>query len=84
MIIRNEDIGEAILEIPAGHRHVRTTLLLNDGTELVFQEATLANLSRAFITLKSHPVRTRVRLKGTKLEEKKEGYADWQLIETEE
>ena len=36
MIIRNEDIKELIAEIPEGHRHLRTTIKLQDGTELVF------------------------------------------------
>ncbi len=81
MIIRNEEIKELIAEIPEGHKHLRTTIILEDGTEFTFQEATIANLVRAYITVKTHPVTDRVRLKGGRLSERKEGYAEWQLLE---
>lgn len=80
-IIPNEEIKELIIEVPDGHKHMRTRLLLQDDTELIFQEATIANLVRAYITLKTHPVIKRIVLKGQKLEKRKEGYAEWQLIE---
>lgn len=83
MIIRNEDIKEAVMEVPEGHEHLRTTIKLRDGTELVFQEAAVANLVRAYITVKTHPSIGRVRLEGIRPERKKEGYAEWQLLETE-
>ncbi len=83
MLIRNEDIARVIAEIPAGHRHLRTTVVLTDATELVFQEATIANIVRAYIGVKTHPAATRVALKGVRLEERKEGYAEWQLVEEE-
>jgi len=81
MIIHNEDIKELIAEIPEGHKHLRTTIVLQDGTEFVFQEATIANLVRAYITVKTHPVKSKLILKGKSLSEGKDGYAEWQLIE---
>ena len=84
MIIRNEDIRELIAEIPEGHRHLRTTIKLQDGTELVFQEAAVANIVRAYIRVRTHPLTKKVALKGKNLAERKEGYAEWQLVEEEE
>lgn len=55
MVIRNEDIKELVTEVPEGHRHLRTTMVPQDGTEMVFQEATVANLVRAYIIVKTHP-----------------------------
>lgn len=81
MILSNEDIKELIIEVPEGHKHLRTRLILQDGTELIFQEATIANLVRAYITVKTHPVINRIVLKGQKVEKKKDGYAEWQLLE---
>lgn len=81
MILRNEDIKELITEIPEGHKHLRTTIVLQDGTEIVFQEATIANLVRAYITVKTHPTIKKVVLKGRRLSGKKDGYAEWQLLE---
>jgi hypothetical protein len=84
MIIRNDDIQELILETPEGHQHLRATMILQDGTELVFQEATVANLVRAYIILKTHPTTAKTRLRGRRLAEAKEGYAEWQLVEEED
>jgi hypothetical protein len=81
MKIRNEDIKEILVEIPEGHKHIRTVITLQDGSELFFQEAAIANIARAYITVKTHPQKKSVKLKGTHLNEKKAGYADWQLLE---
>jgi hypothetical protein len=81
MQIRNEDIKEVIAEIPEGHKHIRTRIVLQDGTELLFQEAAMANLVRAYITLKTHPCKTSVLLRGRAIQERKNGYAEWQLLE---
>jgi hypothetical protein len=81
MIIHNEDIRELIAEVPEGHKHVRSTILFQDGTEWVLQEATVANLVRAYITVKTHPTTARVKLEGRRLTTAKEGHADWQLLE---
>jgi len=83
MIISNEHVKELIVEIPEGHKHVRTTMVFMDGTEITFQEATIANLVRAYITVKTHPVKDRVILKGERLAQRKNGYAEWQLLEEE-
>ena len=84
MIIRNEDIRGLVAEIPEGHKHLRVILFLQDGTELTFQEAAMANLVRAYIAVKTHPVTVKVTLTGRRLTGRKEGYAEWQLIEPEE
>jgi len=81
MKIANEDVSEAFVEVPAGHKHIRTRILLQDGSELTFQEATIANIVRAYITLKTDPSKTSVRLKGRKIAGRKTGYAEWQLVE---
>lgn len=81
MIIHNEDIKEVTAEIPEGHKHLRTTIALQDGTEFVFQEATIANLVRAYISVKTHPLRRKITLKGIELTATKEGYSAWQLVE---
>lgn len=81
MIIANEEVKELLAEIPEGHKHLRTTIVLHDGRSFTFQEATIANLVRAYIEVKTHPQRTKVRLTGRKLEDRKEGYAEWQLVE---
>jgi hypothetical protein len=81
MIVKNEDVKELIAEIPEGHKHLRVTMIFHDGTEMTFQEATIANLVRAYITVKTHPAASKIILKGKRLQCCKEGYAEWQLLE---
>ncbi len=81
MIVANEDVKELIAEIPEGHKHLRTTIVLHDGTSFTFQEATIANLVRAYIAIKTHPRLTKMHLSGEKLDDRKDGYAAWQLTE---
>ena len=80
-ILRNEDVTEVVAEVPEGHRHLRTTVTLADGTALTFQEATVAAIVRAYVAVKTDPLRTRVVLKGRQVEDRKDGYAPWQLLE---
>jgi hypothetical protein len=83
MTISNEDVKEIIAQIPEGHKHLRTTIVFQDGREMTFQEATIANLVRAYISVKTHPTLTNVTLRGTRVDERKDGYAGWQLLEKE-
>ena len=81
MNVMNEMVKEILMEIPEGHKHIRTRIVLQDNSEIIFQEATVATMTRAYITLKTHPQKTSVRLTGCNLPDKKQGYADWQLME---
>lgn len=81
MVLRNEDVTEIVAEIPEGHLHIRTTVQLADGSSLTLQEATVAALVRAYVAVKTDPVRTRVVLRGRKVPGRKEGFAEWQLLE---
>lgn len=81
MILKNEDIIGLRAEIPEGHRHIRTTLQLADGTEITLQEASVAAIVRSYIGIKTDPKRRRIVMKGMSLDDRKRGYARWQLIE---
>lgn len=82
-VLTNTDIVEISMAAPEGHRHLRTTLTLASGESIVLQEATVANLVRAYVTLKTHPQKQAVRLRGRELDDadKKPGFAAWQLLE---
>jgi len=84
-ILTNADILEVVLAVPPGHRHLRAVLRLRGGEEVVLQEATAAGLVRAYVTVKTHPTRTGMRLVGRRVEKEKikEGFASWQLLESE-
>lgn len=80
-VLRNEDVVRVVAEIPEGHQHLRLTVTLADGSAFTFQEATMAALVRAYVAVKTHPLRKRAALTGRLVRERKEGYAEWQLVE---
>ena len=53
--IRNGDVDRVLIGVPEGHKHLRLCAKLKDGFVLVFQEATVANILRAYTTIKTHP-----------------------------
>jgi len=57
---------------------------LRNGFTLIFQEATLANILRGYVTVKTHP-KTRAQellMKSLSTESIKKGFAKYQLLET--
>ena len=80
-VLRNEDVTRVVAEIPQGHHHLRTTVTLADGSSITFQEATIAAIVRAYVTVKTDPLLNRVVLSGQLVEGSKTGYAEWQLLE---
>jgi hypothetical protein len=81
LVLRNEDVAGVVAETPEGHKHLRTTLILADGTTITMQEATVAAIVRTYISIKTDPVRTRLSLSGQVIAERKAGFAEWQLVE---
>ena len=81
--VRNEEVKRVLLGVPEGHRHLRLAMELEGDEVLVFSEATVANIVRAYVTVKTHPVVRGVELVRVKVGEgRKEGYAEHQLLET--
>ena len=54
-IIRNEDIETVLIGVPKGHKHLRVCMKLKDNSAMIFQEATIANILCAYVTIKTHP-----------------------------
>lgn len=81
-IYRNSDVEEIVGCIPEGHEHLRLIIKLKDQT-IVLQEATVAAIVRAYISIVTHPSRKLVRMKLRRIDERKPGYADYQLLEVE-
>ncbi|WP_457619878.1 hypothetical protein [Methanopyrus sp.] len=79
-VFSNYDIVRAKIGVPEGHRHIRTEIETRDGRRIVFQEATISNLLRAFVTVKTRPDVVCVELERKKFDVPE--YAEWQLIET--
>jgi len=82
-IIRNSDISSILFAAPTGHTHLRLAIRLKDGTDIVLQEATAAAITRAYTSVKTHPLRRAAKLVSTTPDGLKEGFAKRQLIETD-
>lgn len=83
VILRNEDIRRVLMGVPKAHRHLRALIETKRGAFYVFQEATVANMVRAYVTLKTHPSIYGIELINKECDEDlKEGYAKSQLIES--
>ena len=82
-IIRNEDIEKVLMGVPKGHKHLRVCMKLKNNSAIIFQEATIANILRAYVTIKTHPKITAQELEMHVLGEtsQKQGYALHQLLE---
>ncbi len=81
LVVRNRDISRVLMAVPKGHEHMRTIFELGDGSLIVFQEATMENVARAVVEVEMHPRRRALILVGKELENRKEGYDKYQLIE---
>jgi len=81
-IYRNEDVEEVVVAIPRNHRHVRVLIKLRD-QGIVLQEASVAAIARAYLSVLLHPSRRGIILKNARISERerKPGYAEYQLIE---
>ena len=82
--IRNEDVNRILVGVPEGHKHLRLSMKLRNGLVLIFQEATIANISRVYTTLKTHPsIRAQeLEMRTLTADLRKDGYAVHQLLET--
>jgi len=81
-IYRNEDVEEVVAAIPRNRRHIRVLIKLRD-QGIVLQEASVAAITRAYLSVLLHPSRRGIILKNAKISERerKPGYAEYQLIE---
>jgi hypothetical protein len=79
----NKDVLRVIGLIPPNHVHMRLIIVFKDQV-IVLQEASAAAIARAYVEITTHPTRRAVEYTQLVLrrEEKKPGYAEVQLIET--
>jgi len=79
----NKDVLRVIGLIPPNHAHMRLIIVFKDQV-IVLQEASAAAIARAYVEITTHPTRRAVEYAQLVLrrEERKPGYAETQLVET--
>uniref|UniRef100_A0A7J3X825 Uncharacterized protein n=1 Tax=Thermofilum pendens TaxID=2269 RepID=A0A7J3X825_THEPE len=80
-VYRNDEVKRVVAFIPRGHAHVRLLLELEDQA-IILSEATLAAVTRAYLSVLLHPLRRAVEMRLVRLPERKALYAEYQLLET--
>lgn len=79
-VFRKKDSSRVLIGAPNRHQHLRT-IIDTPHERFIFQEATIANIVRAYITIRTRPTRFGIELI-TAIETEKEGYARYQLLES--
>jgi len=84
-VYSNDKVKEILAAIPKGHTHLRLALIFDDQV-IILHEATIAAIVRAYINIVLHPSKRGIRLRGRYMgpNERKHGYARYQLIEDTE
>ena len=83
-VIRNEDIEQVLIGVPEDNKHLRICVKLKTKRVSIFQEATMTNILRAYITIKTDPTvqAKELGVKTLNAEQQKKDYAVHQLLET--
>jgi len=83
-LMKTCDVVRVVAFIPPGHRHTRVLVELGTGEKLIFQQATIDGVIRAYAAVALHPCRKvcELILKRLTTKERKEGFAKWQLVES--
>lgn len=82
--IANEQIERLLVGVPTGHQHIRAALQLQ-GETLLLQEATIANLCRAYLRVSTEPRpdAQALELRADAGSSRRAGFALHQLLETD-
>ena len=80
LIFPNAAIRRILLGTPTGRKHMRIFIETNEHI-LVFHEAVVSNLVRAFVTVKTHPQKAAVELVQHESDHFRPGFARVQLLE---
>jgi hypothetical protein len=83
LLLRNRHVSRVLVGVPDGHQHIRARIETAGGDVITLQEATLAAIARAYLTISTHPTRNAVELRATRVPDRKDGFAEFQLIETD-
>ncbi len=81
LLLRNRHVARVIVGIPEGHEHIRARIESDAGDIVTLQEATLAAIVRAYLSVSTHPQRKAVELRSMAVEASKQGFAAHQLME---
>jgi len=84
--IKDYEVKRIVVAPPSGEKEkvwqIRLLVELVDGSKIIFDHATVGNILRSLSWVLYHPKMKAIELVGKKLEERKKGFAEDQLLET--
>ncbi len=83
LLLRNRHVSRVLVGVPDGHQHIRARIETAGGDVITLQEATLAAIARAYLSVSTHPTRNAVELRAVEISGRKQGFAEVQLLETD-
>ena len=80
--LSTHDVKELLFGIPKNHKHCRLIIKTDQNQGLIFSEALVAAIVRSYMSVKTHPTRMGVEMAQTTVENHKDDFAAFQLLET--
>ncbi|MHA2059298.1 MAG: hypothetical protein ACW976_00755 [Candidatus Ranarchaeia archaeon] len=77
----DKKVKRVLVGIPHKHKHIRTIIEFESGNKIILTEAEMANISRSFFHVLTHPLDKAVELDREHIEGKA-GFAPYQLLNT--
>lgn len=81
--LSTHEVMQLLFGMPKDHKHCRLVIKTNQAESLVLSEALVAAIVRAYVTLKTHPMRLGIEMTSQLVSNSKADFANWQLLETE-
>ena len=77
------NVEQLLFGIPKDHKHCRLVVRTDQNQVLVCSEALVAAIVRSYISVKTHPERLAIEMNQKILEQQKNDFASFQLLETD-
>ncbi|MDZ7331858.1 MAG: hypothetical protein ONB31_07750 [candidate division KSB1 bacterium] len=81
--LSTQNVMQMLFGIPENHKHCRLVLKTEQAATLVFSEALVAAIVRAYVTVKTHPTQGGLEMTSQPISNGKADFATWQLLETD-
>lgn len=81
--LSTQNVNQLLFGIPDNHKHCRLVLKTEPIATLVFSEALVAAIVRAYVTVKTHPTHGGIEMTSQPISNGKADFATWQLLETD-
>ncbi len=83
ILLSTKNVEQLLFGIPENHQHYRLLITTDQNQVLVCSEALVAAITRAYISVKTHPERLAIQMTKKILKRHKDDFASFQLLEAD-